>query len=762
MSVVTEAVRVTRAWTGVETVIPTGLPIKDIGDIRIAYSGPAGNFNLSLRLHFDVVKTGGELTPASNADVIPLAMPPAPAVLTITRDTPALQPNNFDTGFYDPVALERELDAGALRDAELKADIETLQGQVGKAVLVPPVENSVQIPTIVQRAGRLAAYDAQGVPIAVPMGAVPQPVVSTGITDSSLAGRNLLTAASAAAQRALLGVSTSIVAISTAAALGARNFGGEPPASVLLQGAVTPGIGAGVYNRNPVADITSPFVITSADGERWERLRDRNVMRVGKSGWADFSRLHDALFFIPRTGPNAPSAANRWLVEIGPGLYMNEGLAYGVPTWTDIKGEQRKTVRLQAENDEPTFRLEAGGNQTLEEMSVETTNSSLSYAVEHVNGAGYLHFRRFDILGGSFFNTQSLALKIHGNTWRTVLADDCIWDIGSRFQTNGAAIDLRGNPADPQDIDLHFTNVFADCVSGLAVNPIVLRARDTKFGNLRQCLFRTLADGTGVRVERTNPTGPGTCDLRIEDGSSRGAFVFGGASVGEGCTLQVTNTQLDFVRSFGSGQMIYFDGWRNRVLPSRDTFADYNIGTRTVSQDFAGAIVLRQDNAPFSLGGIERTLPAAPYRFDVAMTMPQLTKPVLRAGLMLRNDAADRIQFFGIVGGNLVLSRHLSTTNFDGDYFSHPIGGNELLWMRHADDGITRYWAISTTGRNYNIVYTAPSAFFKTTPALTFTPTRIGLCLNAENSAAAFFPHLAEFVHVNTRFGASLAEVQSA
>jgi hypothetical protein len=131
MTLATAIARTTRSWTGVETLINTGLAVTEETYLVVQFQPTGGSIETLVRgLHYITQKVGSSLT-AGPVDFIPLSsMPTAPGVLTFTRDTPAVQPLSLNTGNFDPKVLEKALDEGAARDAEQRQTTGDVPGLV--------------------------------------------------------------------------------------------------------------------------------------------------------------------------------------------------------------------------------------------------------------------------------------------------------------------------------------------------------------------------------------------------------------------------------------------------------------------------------------------------------------------------------------------------------------------------------------------------------------------------------------------------------
>lgn len=129
MSAFTVATEISQAqfvWTGVETSFPCGFAALSATHLLVqeTSAGPVTQ-TLVMGVHYSVA-----IDPSSGAvTVVPIAIPVTPGTITVTRNTPATQGtqfNNLDP--YQADAITLGLDAGAMRDAELKRRVAVLEG----------------------------------------------------------------------------------------------------------------------------------------------------------------------------------------------------------------------------------------------------------------------------------------------------------------------------------------------------------------------------------------------------------------------------------------------------------------------------------------------------------------------------------------------------------------------------------------------------------------------------------------------------------
>jgi hypothetical protein len=76
-------------------------------------------------------------------------------------------------------------------------------------------------------------------------------------------------------------------------------------------------------------------VLADVQGYYYPKLK--NVITVSAQ-YADFTNPIDAINSIPTTGPNAPSATNPYVIEIGPGIYDLGSNQLVMREWVNIKG----------------------------------------------------------------------------------------------------------------------------------------------------------------------------------------------------------------------------------------------------------------------------------------------------------------------------------------------------------------------------------------------------------------------------------------
>lgn len=126
MTVATEAAYAERRYTGVETSFSPGFSALQAADVHAGYFDITGvSIELSFGVHFSVA-----VDPVSGAVTVtriafPSASVAAPVTIWIARETPAVQGTSFaNLNQYDPSVHEKIADAGAMRDAEIRAELD--------------------------------------------------------------------------------------------------------------------------------------------------------------------------------------------------------------------------------------------------------------------------------------------------------------------------------------------------------------------------------------------------------------------------------------------------------------------------------------------------------------------------------------------------------------------------------------------------------------------------------------------------------------
>jgi hypothetical protein len=327
MTVASQAVTATRSWTGVESVIASGLAAADAVDVGVIYDGPAGRFALTPGVHFSPRLQGGGGA-AGLVDLYPLAMPPGPATLLLRRRTPALQLADFDTGAFDPDVLERALDAGALRDAELREGLD-------RSVQVPTGEVGLTLPPVATRAGKVQGFDGNGDPVALVVPGSVGSVASTGISDSTVSGRALLTASSVSAQQSLLGFA---VDFDTLAAAQAATISGNLVRTKGRRavndngGALYARVGSAPAHAGKFQDASGAWFElqgVQVTPEQFDAVGDYD--RVAKTGTDNVTALQSALDYLTVRGGGVLALRAGARYRIDDEIYVGSNTA----VWTD-------------------------------------------------------------------------------------------------------------------------------------------------------------------------------------------------------------------------------------------------------------------------------------------------------------------------------------------------------------------------------------------------------------------------------------------
>lgn len=126
MTVATEACYAERSYTGVETSFSPGYSAQDPSHVKVGYFDVTGaSVELTYQVHYSVTLDPG----TSAVTVTPIAFPSASAASPVTiwffRETPAVQGVDFENlATFDPSVHQQIADAGAMRDAELRSEMD--------------------------------------------------------------------------------------------------------------------------------------------------------------------------------------------------------------------------------------------------------------------------------------------------------------------------------------------------------------------------------------------------------------------------------------------------------------------------------------------------------------------------------------------------------------------------------------------------------------------------------------------------------------
>lgn len=125
MTVATEACYAERNYTGVETTFSPGFSALDAAYVKAGYFDSTGvSIELTQGLHFSA-SLGADNAVTVTRIAFPSASPGAPVTLWFFRQTPATQGVDFENlGRFDPSVHELIADRGAMRDAELRSELD--------------------------------------------------------------------------------------------------------------------------------------------------------------------------------------------------------------------------------------------------------------------------------------------------------------------------------------------------------------------------------------------------------------------------------------------------------------------------------------------------------------------------------------------------------------------------------------------------------------------------------------------------------------
>jgi len=154
MTVNSETAFASFAWTGVETNFTPGWIAEQADHVKVYSRDDLTMVPILLTrdVHYGV-NFGTDLS----VQVTPIALPAPPKTILILRDTPALQPTNFQNlSGYDAATHQNRLDECALRDGELKYGL-------ARTMRFPIGEDGGELPALPARIGKFAYFDASGV-----------------------------------------------------------------------------------------------------------------------------------------------------------------------------------------------------------------------------------------------------------------------------------------------------------------------------------------------------------------------------------------------------------------------------------------------------------------------------------------------------------------------------------------------------------------------------------------------------------------------
>lgn len=115
----------------------------------------------------------------------------------------------------------------------------------------------------------------------------------------------------------------------------------------------------------------------------------KNVITVAKAN-GDFSNPVSAIDSIPTSGPDIPSATNRYLIVIGPGEYNIGKLGIVMKEWVSIQGSGREATRITGgistdTPDESSAIVVGASNASLTDLCIENTGGNeYSFAIYNI------------------------------------------------------------------------------------------------------------------------------------------------------------------------------------------------------------------------------------------------------------------------------------------------------------------------------------------------------------------------------------------
>ena len=158
-------------------------------------------------------------------------------------------------------------------------------------------------------------------------------------------------------------------------------------------------------------------VLADVQGYYYPKLK--NVITVSAQ-YADFTNPIDAINSIPTTGPDAPSATNPYVIQIGPGTYDLGSNQLIMREWVDIKGtgSREATVLTGAVSSASYFATSAlvvgANNAELTDLTIINTGGS-TYSVAIYNNGTSPKIRRIKTRASGATQNRSIINEFDAN-----------------------------------------------------------------------------------------------------------------------------------------------------------------------------------------------------------------------------------------------------------------------------------------------------------------------------------------------------------
>lgn len=169
--------------------------------------------------------------------------------------------------------------------------------------------------------------------------------------------------------------------------------------------------------------------------------------------------------------------------------------------------------------------------------------------------------------------------------------------------------------------------------------------------------------------------------------------------------------------------------------PIDGDFAWINQGGASVVTTFGGVFLNGPATAGISWRIRKKAAPATPYTITAGILFSGLLPDIHQFGLMFRASGAGTLHFFGVKSGGiippfLVSHKYSSPTVFSASYTEDFYAPSKLVWLRIADNGVSRICSYSPDGQNWLTFHTVGRTDF-------LTANEVGFAVNAENTTFA-------------------------
>ena len=439
------------------------------------------------------------------------------------------------------------------------------------------------------------------------------------------------------------------------------------------------------------------------------------LVTVSKLGGGDFTEIADAVASITDA-----AAGKRYVVLVYPGAYTSRVV---MKPYVDVIGQSRHAVTLSSSSANGAVKM---ANETLlQNLLILSTTNTTDWGIEVDSCVGF-QIRCVDILAPMPPSPTQLAQGIHiFGTFQTGFVSDCIINYVGE---TGWGILVEGNPAAPQNSDLHLERCFVDAY--YATTGGCVKIKDCYGTLIDGGKFRTTATGTALLTQRTT----GTVDAGLLGGALFLAPLTANVHVvdlGASTKLHLWSAWYQSIRQAGANSVIiHYDRTGNwRVLPS--TAAGYvwtNQGLSTVVVNPDGSLLITQPKR-VAAGGpsvsvYQRITTSPPYDWIGQIWPCHATQQNLQSGLCWRESSSGKLVLVGYQIGFLFIAKYDSPTVLNSWYFSQPWSIGGPIWLRLRDTGVNREVYVSPDGWNWQGIHSIGRTDF-------MTADRVGIWVDA-------------------------------